>query len=63
MEKLTLSGLSNNSAEQLSQEEKQLINAVVQSGLFELTYLNLGGNPCWFIDDEASSHLFEFVQE
>ena len=63
MEKLSLSGLSNYSAKELPQEEKLLVNAVVQSGLTQLTSLDLGGNPCWFIDSEASSHLFEFIQE
>ena len=63
MERLTLSELASKSVDEPSQEEKQLINAVVRSGFNQLMNLNLNRNPSWFLHKDASSYLFEFIQE
>ena len=63
MEELTLGELSTSSVAEPSQEEKCLINALVRSGFTQLTSLDLSDNPSWFAHIEASSHLFEFIQE
>ena len=63
MKKLTLKGHPCKSKDELSQEEKQLINAIVRSGFNQLTDLSLYGNPSWFLHKDAWSYLFELIQE
>ena len=53
METLTLYGLACKSKDEPSQDEKQLINAVVRSGLNQLTFLDLRENPSWFLHKDA----------
>ena len=53
MERLYLERLATKSVDEPSQEEKQLINAVVRSGFNQLTSLSLDENPSWFLHKDA----------
>ena len=53
MEKLRLRGLACNSIDEPSLEEKQLIYAVVRSGLNQLIDLDLRENPSWFLHKDT----------
>ena len=60
---LTLVGLSNDSIEEPSAEEKRLINAVVRSGISKCIDFHSNYNASWFAHSEAQSHLFDFFRE
>ena len=53
LQDLTLSMLSSKSAEEPAEEDKRLINAVVQSGFNRLTSLHLDDNASWFSNSEV----------
>ena len=53
LQDLTLSMLSSKSAEEPTEEDKRLINAVVQSGFNRLTSLHLDDNASWFSNSEV----------
>ena len=44
-------------------QDKELINAIVRSGLTQLRELDLSDNPGWWNNDEASGYLFDFIKE
>ena len=63
IEELMLENISTDFVEEPSQEERRLINALLSLNCDKLRYLFLNENPSWFAHNEASSYLFEFIQE
>ena len=62
MTSLNLSALCIKDAEELGDEEKRLVNALLYSSLTQLMLLYLGGNAMWFRSDEAREYLIEFIK-
>ena len=60
---LTLEELSCTTTDELVEEEKHLINAVVNSGITQLVRLNLNKNVKWFAHIEAQSYLIDFIKQ
>ena len=63
LQELYLRGLSSSRSENLMSEDKELINAIVRSGLTQLRELDLSDNSGWWNNDEARSYLFDFIKE
>ena len=63
MKELMIVGMSSQSIVEPTEEDKRFINAVVQSGLTQLTKLGFIGNPCWFGHSEMQEYLLDFIQE
>ena len=63
MQTLGLFDLSGKPDEEPTEEDKLLINAVIRSGLTQLTELFLSGSIAWFANTEIRSYLLEFIQE
>ena len=63
MERLTISDISSKTDGEPLQEDMRLINAIVNSGITQLTYLNLYGNDSWFANSEAQSYLMDFIKQ
>ena len=57
MEELNLSYLSITGDDELTKEEKRLVNALLNSNITKLNRLDLVGNPEWFRNEEAASYL------
>ena len=62
MTKLDLSILCIKEAEELGEEEKRLVDALLNSSLTQLEALFLQGNTAWFRHDEAREYLIEFIK-
>ena len=63
MERLTISDISSKTDGEPLQEDMRLINAIVNSGITQLIYLNLYGNDSWFANSEAQSYLMDFIKQ
>ena len=63
MKRLELTGLSRSSVDEPSEEDKHLINALLNSGFTQLTTFRLNGNASWFGNSEIRTHLFSFIQD
>ena len=61
LQELTLSELSSASIEEPTEEDKRLINAVLQSGITELTTLSFSKNASWFCHSDMKQYLLEFI--
>ena len=62
IERLFLSKLCLKDTEEIEEEEKRLINSLVNSGIDKLEYLYLNGNPEWLQNEEAAGYLFDFIK-
>ena len=58
MQMLTIRGFTNSEEKiELEDEDKSLINSLVQSNLTQLIELNLSDTKTWWSDTEATEHL------
>ena len=61
MDKLALKGISSSSDDEPVTEDRRLINAMVNSGITQLTDLHLSENTSWFAHWETASYLVDFI--
>ena len=62
MTTLNLERLSIEEAEELGEEEKRLVDALLNSSLTQFKNLSLWGNAAWFGHDEAREYLIDFIK-
>ena len=63
MDELAIEYFANKEEKQeLSDEDKLLINSILSSSQTILTSFNLKNNKTWFGDSEATEHLCVFLQ-
>ena len=62
MKELNFSRLCIKKAEELGEEEKRLVNSLLNSSHTQLEELDLGGNAKWFSHDEARENLIDFIK-
>ena len=62
MKRLTLFKLSSKSVGEPTEEDKNLINALLYSGFTQLTYLGLDNNALWFGHSEMRSYLLDSIR-
>ena len=62
MKELYLNKLSSKSVAEPTEEDKQLINALLNSTVTHLAELYLDKNVLWFGHSEMRSYLFDFIQ-
>ena len=63
MKELSLINLSRMSMDELPNEDRRLIDALLSSPITQLTILDLSNNTCWFAHSESWPVLFSFIQE
>ena len=61
MIKLFLDGFDRYEETELVEEDKRLINSLLNSGQTQLNMLSLKDNNKWWGDEEASAHLCSFI--
>ena len=63
MKKLFLDGFDRYQKTELVEEDKRLINSLLNSSQTQLNMLSLKDNNIWWGDEEASAHLCSFIKE
>jgi len=63
MKQLNFEGLSSKTAEEPTDQDKRLINALIQSGMNQLTEISLPKFAYWFSHAESEQYLLEFIME
>ena len=61
MKKLFLDGFDRYQKTELVEEDKRLINSLLNSSQTQLNMLSLKDNNIWWGDEEASTHLCSFI--
>ena len=61
MKKLFLEGFDRYQETELVEEDKRLINSLLNSSQTQLNMLSLKDNNIWWGDEEASTHLCSFI--
>jgi len=62
MTHLDLCWLSNDKADELGEEEKRFVDALLHSSLTQLKFLDLSENKAWFKHEESREYLIEFIK-
>ena len=63
MKELALNNLSRMSVDELPEEDRHLIDALLGSAITQLTTLDLSKNTSWFAHCESWPGLVSFIQE